>query len=156
MAGGFPLSGVIGRAAIMDSVAPGGLGGTFAGSPVGCAAALAVLDVFRDEQVLARAEKQGALVRTRLDSIREQFPFIGDVRGLGAMLAIELVRDRATKEPAPELASRLAKRASERGLILLTAGIYGNVIRILAPLTASPELMDEGLSILEHSLSDLR
>src|SRR5208337_619192 len=156
LAGGFPLSGVIGSAEIMDSVAPGGLGGTFAGSPVSCAAALAVLDIFRDEQVLARAEKQGALVRARLDAMREQFPFIGDVRGLGAMLAIELVRDRATKEPAPELASRLAKRASERGLILLTAGIHANVIRILAPLTASPELMDEGMTILEHSLADLR
>ena len=97
LAGGFPLSGVIGRAAIMDSVAPGGLGGTFAGSPVSCAAALAVLDVFRDEHVLARAEKQGVLVRARLEAMREQFPFIGDVRGLGAMLAIELVRDRASQ-----------------------------------------------------------
>ncbi|MFZ2061161.1 MAG: 4-aminobutyrate--2-oxoglutarate transaminase [Candidatus Binatus sp.] len=155
LAGGFPLSGVIGRAAIMDSVAPGGLGGTFAGSPVSCAAALAVLDVFRDEHVLERAEKQGVLVRARLEVMRERFPIIGDVRGLGAMLAIELVRDRATREPAPELASRLAKHASERGLILLTAGIYGNVIRILAPLTASPELMDEGMTILEHSLADL-
>jgi 4-aminobutyrate aminotransferase/(S)-3-amino-2-methylpropionate transaminase len=155
LAGGFPLSGVIGRAAIMDSVAPGGLGGTFAGNPVSCAASLAVLDVFRDEHVLARAEKQGVLVRTRLEAMREQFPFIGDVRGLGAMLALELVRDRTTREPAPELASRLAKRASERGLILLTAGIYANVIRILAPLTASPEMIDEGLTILEHALSDL-
>jgi 4-aminobutyrate aminotransferase / (S)-3-amino-2-methylpropionate transaminase / 5-aminovalerate transaminase len=155
LAGGFPLSGVIGRAAIMDSVAPGGLGGTFAGSPVSCAAALAVLDVFRDEHVLERAEKQGVLVRARLEVLRERFPLIGDVRGLGAMLAIELVRNRATKEPAPELASRLAIHASERGLILLTGGIYGNVIRILAPLTASPELMDEGMTILEHSLADL-
>ncbi|MGH7923253.1 MAG: 4-aminobutyrate--2-oxoglutarate transaminase [Candidatus Binatus sp.] len=156
LAGGFPLSGVIGRAAIMDSVAPGGLGGTFAGSPVSCAAALAVLDVFRDEHILARAEKQGVLVRTRLDAMRERFPVIGDVRGLGAMLAIELVRDRASKEPAPELASRLAVRAAERGLILLTAGIYANVIRILAPLTASPELVDEGMTIIEQSLADLR
>ena len=156
LAGGFPLSGVVGRAAIMDSVAPGGLGGTFAGNPVSCAAALAVLDVFRDEHLLARAEKQGVLVRARLDAMREQFPFIGDVRGLGAMLAIELVRDRATREPAPELASKLAMRAAQRGLILLTAGIYANVIRILAPLTASPELMDEGMTILEQSLGDLR
>jgi len=156
LAGGFPLSGVIGRATIMDSVAPGGLGGTFAGSPVSCAAALAVLDIFRDEHVLARAEKQGALVRPRLDAMRSHFPVIGDVRGLGAMLALELVRDRTTKEPAPDVASHLAKRASERGLILLTAGIHSNVIRILAPLTASPELMDEGLTILEQSLSDLR
>jgi 4-aminobutyrate aminotransferase/(S)-3-amino-2-methylpropionate transaminase len=156
LAGGFPLSGVIGRATIMDSVAPGGLGGTFAGSPVSCAAALAVLDIFCDEHVLARAEKQGELVRARLEAMRAKFPLIGDVRGLGAMLALELVRDRTTKEPAPELASRLAKRASERGLILLTAGIHSNVIRILAPLTASPELMDEGMTILEQSLADLR
>src|ERR1700758_2444521 len=112
LAGGFPLSGVIGRASVMDSVGPGGLGGTFAGSPVSCAAALAVLDVFRDEHVLARAEKQGVLVRARLEAMRERFPVIGDVRGLGAMLAIELVRNRATREPAPELASQLAKSAS--------------------------------------------
>jgi len=156
LGGGFPLSGVIGRAGIMDSVAPGGLGGTFAGSPVSCAAALAVLDVFRDEHILERAEKQGALVRARLEAMREQFPIIGDVRGLGAMLAIELVRDRATREPAPELASRLAVTAAERGLILLTAGVYSNVIRILAPLTASPELTDEGMTILEQALGELR
>jgi 4-aminobutyrate aminotransferase/(S)-3-amino-2-methylpropionate transaminase len=155
LAGGFPLSGVIGRASIMDSVAPGGLGGTFAGSPVSCAAALAVLDLFHDEHVLERAARQGVLVRARLEVMRERFPLIGDVRGLGAMLAIELVRNRATREPAPELASRLALGASERGLILLTAGIYGNVIRILAPLTASPELIDEGITILEQSLADL-
>ena len=155
LAGGFPLSGVIGRASIMDSVAPGGLGGTFAGSPVSCAAALAVLDVFHDEHVLERAERQGVLVRARLEVMRERFPLIGDVRGLGAMLAIELVRNRATREPAPELASRLALGASERGLILLTGGIYGNVIRILAPLTASPELIDEGITILEQSFADL-
>jgi 4-aminobutyrate aminotransferase/(S)-3-amino-2-methylpropionate transaminase len=95
------------------------------------------------------------MVRARLEVLRERFPVIGDVRGLGAMLAIELVRDRATREPAPELASRLAKVASERGLILLTAGIHSNVIRILAPLTASPELMDEGMTILEQSLGAL-
>ncbi|MGA6974632.1 MAG: aminotransferase class III-fold pyridoxal phosphate-dependent enzyme, partial [Candidatus Binatus sp.] len=88
-------------------------------------------------------------------AMRDQFPIIGDVRGLGAMLAIELVRDRDSKEPAPELASRLAVRASEHGLILLTAGIYSNVIRILAPLTASPELTDEGLTILERTLAEL-
>ncbi len=155
LAGGFPLSGVIGRASIMDSVAPGGLGGTFAGSPVSCAAALAVLDVFHDEHVLERAERQGVLVRARLEVMRERFPLIGDVRGLGAMLAIELVRNRETREPAPELASCLAVGASERGLILLTGGIYGNVIRILAPLTASPELIDEGITILEQSFADL-
>lgn len=157
LAGGLPLSGVIGKAAIMDAVAPGGLGGTYAGNPVSCAAALAVLDVIRDEDVLGRAEKQGALVRSRLEQMRDdaRFGCIGDVRGLGAMLAMELVKDRATKEPAPELAKRLVARASERGLILLTCGIYGNVIRVLAPLTAPAELLEEGMSILEGSLADV-
>ncbi len=155
LAGGFPLSGVVGKASIMDAVAPGGLGGTFAGSPVSCAAALAVLDVFRDEDVLARAEKQGVMVRARLDAMRATFECIGDVRGLGAMLAIELVKDRATREAAPELAKQLALRAAERGLILLTCGIYGNVIRVLVPLIAPLEFVDEGLSLLEQALGDV-
>jgi 4-aminobutyrate aminotransferase len=155
LAGGFPLSGVVGKAAIMDAVAPGGLGGTFAGSPVSCAAALAVLDVFRDEDVLGRAEKQGEFVRTRLEAMRNTFGCIGDVRGLGAMLALELVKDRTTREAAPELAKRLSVRAAERGLILLTCGIYGNVIRILVPLIAPLEFVDEGMSLLEQSLADI-
>lgn len=155
LAGGFPLSGVVGKAAIMDAVAPGGLGGTFAGSPVSCAAALAVLDVFRDEDVLGRAEKQGELVRTRLEAMRNTFGCIGDVRGLGAMLALELVKDRTTREASPELAKRLSVRAAERGLILLTCGIYGNVIRILVPLIAPLEFVDEGMSLLEQSLADI-
>ena len=155
LAGGFPLSGVVGKAAIMDAVAPGGLGGTFAGSPVSCAAALAVLDVFRDEDVLGRAEKQGEFVRTRLDAMRNTFGCIGDVRGLGAMLALELVKDRTTREAAPELAKRLSVRAAARGLILLTCGIYGNVIRILVPLIAPLEFVDEGMSLLEQSLADI-
>ncbi|HYL60430.1 MAG TPA: 4-aminobutyrate--2-oxoglutarate transaminase, partial [Candidatus Acidoferrales bacterium] len=155
LGGGFPLSGVVGKASIMDAVAPGGLGGTFAGSPVSCAAALAVLDIFRDEDVLARAEKQGAMVRARLDAMRETFDCVGDVRGLGAMLAIELVKDRATREAAPDLAKQLALRAAERGLIILTCGIYGNVVRILVPLIAPLEFVDEGLSLLEQALGDV-
>jgi 4-aminobutyrate aminotransferase-like enzyme len=105
--------------------------------------------------VLGRAEKQGELVRTRLDAMRNKFGCIGDVRGLGAMLALELVKDRTTREAAPELAKRLSVRAAERGLILLTCGIYGNVIRILVPLIAPLEFVDEGMSLLEQSLGDI-
>ncbi len=157
LAGGFPLSGVVGRAEIMDSVAVGGLGGTYAGSPISCAAALAVLDVMRDENVLGRAERQGALVRSRLDTLRNdpRFACVGDVRGLGSMLAMELVKDRATKEPAPELAKKLTARAAERGLIVLTCGVYANVIRVLVPLVAPAELVEEGMSILEASLAEV-
>jgi 4-aminobutyrate aminotransferase/(S)-3-amino-2-methylpropionate transaminase len=158
MAGGFPLSAVTGRADVVDAVAPGGLGGTYAGSPVACAAALAVLDVIRDEDVLGRAVRLGARVRERLEAMRDDpsLGCIGDVRGLGAMLAIELVRDRATRTPAPDLARDAVLRASERGLILLSCGVYANVLRILVPLTAPLELVDEGMSILESSLLDNR
>jgi 4-aminobutyrate aminotransferase/(S)-3-amino-2-methylpropionate transaminase len=158
LAGGFPLSAVTGRAAVIDAVAPGGLGGTYAGSPVACAAALAVLDVMRDEDVLGRAVKLGARVRQRLDAMSHdpRLGCIGDVRGLGAMLAIELVKDRATRAPAPELARATVMRAAERGLILLSCGVYANVLRVLVPLTAQLELVDEGISILEAALLDSR
>ncbi len=158
LAGGFPLSAVTGRAAVVDAVAPGGLGGTYAGSPVACVAALAVLDVMRDEDVLGRAVKLGARVRERLEAMSRdsRLECIGDVRGLGAMLAIELVKDRATDAPAPELARATVIRAAERGLILLSCGVYGNVLRVLVPLTAQLELVDEGISILEAALLDSR
>ncbi len=157
LGGGFPLSAVTGAADLMDSVAPGGLGGTYAGNPVACAAALAVLDVIREEDILARAGKLGTMVRARLHNMQHdaRFDCIGDVRGAGAMLAFELVKDRATLEPAPELTRRLVLRAAERGLIILSCGIHANVIRILAPLTAPLEQVDEGMSILEASLTDV-
>jgi 4-aminobutyrate aminotransferase/(S)-3-amino-2-methylpropionate transaminase len=158
LAGGFPLSAVTGRAAVIDAVAPGGLGGTYAGSPVACAAALAVLDVMRDEDVLGRAVKLAARVRERLEAMSRdpRLECIGDVRGLGAMLAIELVKDRASRAPAPEMARATVMRAAERGLILLSCGVYGNVLRVLVPLTAQLELVDEGMSILEAALLDSR
>jgi 4-aminobutyrate aminotransferase len=158
LAGGFPLSAVTGRADVIDAVAPGGLGGTYAGSPIACAAALAVLDVMRDENVLGRAVKLGARVRERLDAMSRdpRLNCIGDVRGLGAMLAIELVKDRATREPAPELARATVLRAAERGLILLSCGVYANVLRVLVPLNTQLELVDEGISILEAALLDSR
>jgi len=154
LAGGFPLSGVIGRADIMDTVAPGGLGGTYAGNPIACAAAVAVLDVMRDENVLARAEKVGAAVRGGLEQMRSRFDVIGDVRGLGAMLAMELVKSRATMEPAPDLARAVVTRAAERGLVIITCGIYANVVRVMVPLTAPLEMVDEGMSMLAAALQD--
>ncbi len=154
--GGFPLSAVIGRAEVMDAPAPGGLGGTFAGNPVACAAGLAVLDILEEERILARAHKTGAHIRARLEAIQGEprMRCIGDVRGLGPMLAIEFVKDRASREPDPDLARAISAKAAERGLIVLNCGIYGNVIRVLVPLTASLELVDEGIAILEQAIAD--
>ncbi|MGO9604462.1 MAG: 4-aminobutyrate--2-oxoglutarate transaminase [Candidatus Binataceae bacterium] len=152
LAGGFPLSAVTGRADVMDTVPAGGLGGTYAGNPVACAAALAVLDVMRDEDILGRAEKLGARVRERLLAMHQRLGCIGEVRGLGAMLAIELVRDRATREPAPDLARKTVLKAAELGLIILSCGLYANVLRVLVPLTVPLETADEGMSILERAL----
>lgn len=156
LAGGFPLSGVTGRADLMDHVPPGGLGGTYAGNPVACAAALAVLDVMGDEDILGRAQKLGARVRERLLAMHQdpRFACIGDVRGLGAMLAIELVRDRGSREPATELTRKVVLRAADLGLIILACGHFGNVLRVLVPLTAPLEQVDEGISILERSLEE--
>lgn len=157
LAGGFPLSAVIGKAEIMDAVAPGGLGGTYAGNPVACAAANAVLDVIEEEQLLARAEALGQRIRARLEALqrRNDMPFIGEVRGLGAMVAMELVKDRISREPHAELTKALTAKAHERGLMLLSCGTGANVIRILVPLTASNDLVDEGLDILEHALDEV-
>ncbi len=154
LAGGFPLAGVTGRADVMDKVAPGGLGGTYAGNPIACAAALAVLDVMRDEDILGRAEKLGKQVRRSLDEMSQRLDCIGDVRGLGAMLAVELVKNRKTKEPAPQLAQAAVARAATRGLVIITCGVYGNVMRVMVPLNAPLEMVDEGMGILEASLTD--
>jgi 4-aminobutyrate aminotransferase len=156
LAGGFPLSGVIGAAEIMDSVAPGGLGGTYAGNPIACAAALAVLDVMRDEDILGRAAALGVRVRERMLAMARdpRFGCIGDVRGLGAMLAIELVKERGSREPATDLARRTVLKAAQFGLIILACGQHSNVLRVLVPLTASLETVDEGLSILERALEE--
>lgn len=155
LAGGVPLSAVVGRADIMDAPLPGGLGGTYAGSPLGCAAALAVLDVIESEGLCARAERQGAMLRARLEDMRSRWPCIGEVRGLGAMVAMELVRDRRPDSPDPEITKALVQSAGRRGLILLSCGIYGNVIRFLAPLTIPDAQLAEGLAILEAALEDV-
>lgn len=154
--GGFPISAVIGRAEVMDAPSPGGLGSTFAGNAVSCAAGLAVLDVMEDEGIIARAKKLGEHLAERLRAMQAdpRLACIGDVRGLGPMLAMEFVKDRASKEPAPELAKSITAKAAERGLIVISCGIYSNVIRVLMPLTMSLELADEGLGILEASMLD--
>ena len=148
MAGGFPISAVVGRAEVMDAAAPGGLGGTFAGSPVACAAALAVLDVFEKENLLQRSRDVGERLTAGLKAMAARHACIGDVRGLGAMVAIELFKNGDVKQPDADLAKRIATEATARGLILLTCGTHGNVMRILVPLTASDALLDEGLAIM--------
>jgi len=153
MAGGFPISAVVGRAEVMDTSAPGGLGGTYAGSPIGCVAALAVLEVFEKEQLLERAKKLGAYMVTQLKGMSSRHRCIGDIRGLGAMVAIELFEDGDVSRPAAELTKRIVADARDKGLILLSCGSYGNVIRILVPLTASDTLVDEGLTIIDATLT---
>ena len=155
LAGGFPLSAVVGRADIMDSAAPGGLGGTYAGNPLACAAALAVLDVIEEEGLLERSLHLGEHLQGRLREMAGRFTCIGDVRGLGAMVAMEFFKDAERRVPDPELPKVLVSKAAEQGLILLSCGMYGNVIRILVPLTATDSQVDEGLSILEKSLASL-
>ncbi|MGJ7492172.1 4-aminobutyrate--2-oxoglutarate transaminase [Variovorax sp. ZT4R33] len=156
MAGGFPISGVVGRAEVMDAPAPGGLGGTYAGSPIGCAAALAVLQVFDDEQLLARSKALGERLTAGLRRIAADEPAIGDVRGLGSMVAIELFEQGDTARPDAALTRKVVAEAARRGLILLSCGTYGNVIRVLVPLTASDLLVDEGLALLADSFAALR
>jgi 4-aminobutyrate aminotransferase / (S)-3-amino-2-methylpropionate transaminase / 5-aminovalerate transaminase len=152
LGGGLPLAAVTGQAEIMDAVAPGGLGGTFGGNPVACAAALAVLDEVSSPGFLARAEELGAQLSARLDELAARVDTVGEVRGLGPMLALELVRDRDTLEPAPELAAATVSGARDRGLVLLSCGLYGNVVRVLVPLVVSDEDLARGLEILEESL----
>jgi 4-aminobutyrate aminotransferase len=150
--GGLPLGGVTGRAEVMDAVHPGGLGGTFGGNPVACAAACAVLDTIATEEFQRRSAELGHRIRERLDQIAGRIGQVGDVRGLGPMLAIELVEDRDTKTPAAGLTSATLTAARERGLILLSCGLYSNVVRILVPIVVSDEDLERGLDILEESL----
>jgi 4-aminobutyrate aminotransferase/(S)-3-amino-2-methylpropionate transaminase len=152
MAGGFPISAVTGRAEIMDAPAAGGLGGTYAGSPLGCAAALAVLEVFEEENLLQRARDLGERLRAGLRTLAARHRSIAEVRGLGAMVAVEFGHGGDLAKPDAELAKRVVAAAAERGLILLTCGTWGNVVRILVPLTASDALIDEGLGILGEAL----
>jgi 4-aminobutyrate aminotransferase/(S)-3-amino-2-methylpropionate transaminase len=149
---GLPLSGVIGKAAMMDAPPDSAIGGTYVGNPVAQAAALAVLDVIGEEDLCARASVLGEQLRERMLAWQQRFPQIGDVRGLGAMLAIELVEDPQTKAPAAEVASAITEAAAKRGLLLIKSGIYSNCIRVLTPLTLSDADLDEALAVWEHSL----
>ena len=151
MGGGLPLSGIVGRAEIVDSVPPGGLGGTFGGNPLGCAAANAMLDVFQEEGLLEKGLAMGERLLSRFQAMAErpELSCIGDVRGLGAMVAVEIVKDRDSREPDGDFAAHVMKLALKKGLILVGAGPERNVIRILAPLNTPPDLLDEGLDLLE-------
>ena len=153
IAAGLPLSGVVGKAEIMDAPHTGAIGGTYIGNPVALAAALAVLDIFEEEDLVARANIIGAVIRERMLAWQARWPQIGDVRGLGAMLAIELVHDPASKEPAPALAAAVIDAALQRGLILLKAGMAGNCIRVLCPLTIEDAVLEEALATWEDALA---
>jgi 4-aminobutyrate aminotransferase/(S)-3-amino-2-methylpropionate transaminase len=152
IAGGLPLSGVVGKAEIMDSLWDNAVGGTYVGNPVALAAAVAVLDVFEEEALVERAQRIGETIRARMLSWQERFAAIGDVRGVGAMLAIEYVEDRETKAPAPGVAARVAEEAAARGLLLLLAGIHSNCNRVLCPLVITDAELEEGLAAWEEAL----
>ena len=155
LAGGFPLAAVVGKAHIMDAPAPGGLGGTYAGSPIACAAGLAVIEAIEQENLCARAAAIGELMAGALRELAREIPAIGEVRNLGAMVAMELVKNRDPHAPDADLTKALTRRAAEKGLVLLSCGIYGNVIRFLVPLTASDAIVREGLGIVADALREL-
>jgi 4-aminobutyrate aminotransferase / (S)-3-amino-2-methylpropionate transaminase / 5-aminovalerate transaminase len=154
LGGGMPLAAVTGRAEVMDCVPAGGLGGTFGGNPLACAAANATLDALTDGEMLQRAQAVGDRLRNGLDKMAERIPQIGEVRGLGPMLALELVHDPDERTPAPDIAAQATSNARGRGLMLLSCGLYGNVLRILVPFVASDEDLDRGLEIMEESIGD--
>ncbi|MEV0147593.1 MULTISPECIES: 4-aminobutyrate--2-oxoglutarate transaminase [unclassified Nonomuraea] len=154
IAGGLPLAAVTGRAEIMDKVHPGGLGGTYGGNPLACEAALGVLETIAEEDLVAKARRIGEIMLSRLRSMQERFGVIGDVRGRGAMVAIELVRP-GTKEPDPAAVAEVVRRCHAEGLLVLTAGTYGNVLRFLPPLVMPEHLLEEGLGILEKAFAEL-
>lgn len=155
LAAGMPLSAVVGKKQIMDSVHPSGLGGTYGGNPVACSAALAVLDIIKEENLIEKSRTLGQKVTEKFSQFKDQYELVGDVRGLGAMVGMELVKDIQTKEPAPEKARALVQYCFEHGLILLACGTYGNVIRALMPLVIEDELLDKGLGVIEQGLAQI-
>ncbi|GED15033.1 4-aminobutyrate--2-oxoglutarate transaminase [Aneurinibacillus migulanus] len=152
MGAGLPISGVIGRKEIMEAANPGELGGTYAGSPLGCRAALAVLDVIEKNDLSEKGRIIGEKVMERFNRLADKYDIIGDVRGLGAMCAIEFVKDRQTKEPNKEIVGTIVNEANKRGLITLSAGLFGNVLRVLMPLVITDEQLEEGLDIIEEAM----
>ncbi|GGU49393.1 aspartate aminotransferase family protein [Pseudomonas laurentiana] len=155
IAGGFPLAGVCGKAEYMDAIAPGGLGGTYAGSPIACAAALAVMEVFEEEKLLERSNAVGERLVAGLRKIQDKYPVIGDVRALGSMIAVEVFEGKDSHAPNPAAVAQVVAKARDKGLILLSCGTYGNVLRILVPLTAPDAQLDKGLAIIEECFAEL-
>lgn len=154
LGGGMPISAVVGKTEIMDAVHPGGLGGTYGGNPVSCAAALAVIDVFEKEKLLERGEALGNKLFARFNALAEKEPCIGEVRGSGPMIALELVKDRQTREPNKEMTAAVVRKCIESGLLILSCGNYGNVIRMLMPLTIDDDTLERGLEILESAIAE--
>jgi 4-aminobutyrate aminotransferase/4-aminobutyrate aminotransferase/(S)-3-amino-2-methylpropionate transaminase len=156
LGGGFPLAAVTGRADLMDAALPGGLGGTYAGSPVGLAAANAVLDVMEEEKLCEKSLALGKLIKGRLEDMQKknEFSSIGDVRGLGAMIAVELVKDRVSKAPDADLTTKVVAKCQEKGLLILTCGPNANVIRFLPPLTTETRTAKEGMDIFEAAMAE--
>jgi 4-aminobutyrate aminotransferase/(S)-3-amino-2-methylpropionate transaminase len=152
LAGGLPLAAVTGRADVLEAPQVGGLGGTYGGNPLACVAALAVLEAMEEERIPARAARMGEQIRARFCQWAARHPCIGDVRGLGAMVGMELVVDRSSKEPDKALTTRLLAAVLERGVVLLASGTYGNTVRVLAPLTTPEHIVDEGLDVVEQAL----
>lgn len=153
MGAGLPISGVIGRADVMDAPPPGTLGGTYSGNPIACAAALAVLDIFEREDLAERSREIGRVATERFLQLQKQYPMIGDVRGQGGMLAMEFVKDRTTREPDAQVVSDILAAAHQRGLALISAGMYGNVVRVLVPLNISDAQLQQGLDILNEAVA---
>jgi 4-aminobutyrate aminotransferase/(S)-3-amino-2-methylpropionate transaminase len=153
--GGLPLAAVTGRAELMNAVHTGGLGGTYGGNPIACAAALGAIETMREDNLVERARQLGGVLRSRLDTLASKYPVIGEVRGRGLMQAVELVSDRDAKTPDPALTSALTAACHRNGLLTLTCGTFGNVLRFLPPLVISEELLDEGLSVFESALAEV-
>ena len=153
LGGGFPISALTGKAEIMDAPGPGGLGGTYGASPISCAAALAVIDVIEEEGLIDQAQSLGGHIMKVIEGLAESDPRIGEVRGLGAMVGVEMVKDGDSREPDPERTKAITMAALEEGLILLSCGTYGNVLRVMVPLTASGDIVDEGLEALARALA---
>ncbi|MGP7818356.1 4-aminobutyrate--2-oxoglutarate transaminase [Niallia sp. 01092] len=151
---GLPISAVVGSSEIMDAPNPGEIGGTYGGSPLGCVAALEVIKIIEEEKLNERSQKIGKLLTTRFNSWKEKYPEIGEVRGLGSMVAIEFVKDPVTKEPNKEIVSQIISAAQQKGVILLNAGIFGNCIRVLVPIVITNEQLEEGLSVLEQVVEE--
>ena len=154
IAAGLPLSAVIAREEIMEKVTPGIIGGTYCGNPLACAASLKTIEIMEREKLADRACEIGKKVMETYESWKEKYPVIGDVRGMGAMIGLELVKDAESKEPAAELTSKVIQSAAQKGLIIENAGIYGNVLRFLAPLVITDEQLQAGLDILEEAIKE--